>query len=73
MRRYAEETEVPDLPAGRPCENPGKAFLPGAPPESELWVPQDCGKCAPCQARRVIERRSMAQLIGRQVSGIPAR
>ncbi len=38
---------VPSTPGTEPCVNPGKERLPGG----RLWLPVDCGACAPCQAR----------------------
>lgn len=41
-----------DRPSVRPCRNPIKRWL-----SSTLWIPTDCGRCAPCVARAAIERR----------------
>lgn len=37
---------VPETPAGQPCENPGKQYI-----GDGLWFPEDCGLCGPCRAR----------------------
>lgn len=50
---------IPDQPSVLPCENPariplgritGQLFL-----RPDLWIPEDCGACEPCQSRAAIE------------------
>lgn len=43
------ETEPGGL-STRPCERPSRSPLPGS-RHPDLWVPIDCGSCAPCVAR----------------------
>lgn len=39
-----------------PCKNPGhKCLIEGRP---DLWIPEDCGECSTCLARREIDGRS---------------
>lgn len=38
----------------RPCVAPRARRLPGA-TDPLLWVPQDCGRCAPCRARARVQ------------------
>ena len=44
---------VPCAPSTRPCEQPGRHYITLGDPD--MWVPQDCGRCAPCLARRAVE------------------
>lgn len=44
---------VPTRPSTQPCESPGRYTMDAARPD--LWVPVDCGRCAPCRARAQIE------------------
>src|SRR5712691_3973774 len=44
---------VPGKPSTRPCEQPGRAY--SFPNRPDLWIPTDCGRCAPCQARSKVE------------------
>lgn len=53
-----EALETVGLPEGlvsvRSCENPGKNMLRdqyGIVKNPEMWLPEDCGDCAPCLAR----------------------
>jgi hypothetical protein len=57
---------IPDVPSVRPCEAPRKGLLPGD-ATGRIWVPEDCGTCAPCQARRICRTRALirAQLASR--------
>lgn len=43
--------------SAEPCHNHGRQLIPGLP--SRLYLPVDCGKCPPCVARKVIERRQL--------------
>jgi hypothetical protein len=40
---------VPDSDSTRPCESPGRRALDAQ--DERLWLPVDCGLCAPCRAR----------------------
>jgi hypothetical protein len=39
-------------PSAAPCESPGHLVI--YPDRPDLWVPQDCGECPPCRARKII-------------------
>jgi hypothetical protein len=39
-------------PASMPCESPRRLIIEAARPD--LWVPEDCGQCAPCRARAIV-------------------
>jgi hypothetical protein len=41
-------------PSTRPCERPRKRLLDPGTGQLDLWIPLDCGLCAPCQARAAI-------------------
>ena len=41
-------------PAAMPCHNPHHMVIDQSRPD--LWVPEDCGKCEPCQARAAIAK-----------------
>jgi hypothetical protein len=44
------ERGVKALTSALPCESPRhKTVIPGRP---DLWIPVDCGRCAPCLARK---------------------
>lgn len=45
---------VPHRPAAMPCRKPTKLIIDERRPD--LWVPEDCGQCQPCQARLAIDR-----------------
>ncbi len=49
---------VQDTPSVRPCKQPTKHWL-----DRRTWIPLDCGRCAPCVARRAIEE-SVRQSMG---------
>ena len=38
----------------RPCERPRKRLLDPSSGQLDLWIPIDCGSCAPCQARSAV-------------------
>jgi len=46
---------VQDKPSVRPCRRPAKEWL-----TNQLWIPTDCGRCAPCLARAEIVDRVKA-------------
>jgi hypothetical protein len=46
-----------DKPSVRPCRKPFKRWL-----TATLWLPTDCGRCAPCMARHAIELRVALQI-----------
>lgn len=50
-------TGIQDKPSVRPCRKPRRHWL-----TFTLWIPLDCGRCEPCQARSAIERRVAASL-----------
>lgn len=41
---------VPGAPSTRPCARPRRTLL--DPSEPDLWIPEDCGECGSCLARR---------------------
>lgn len=43
---------VPDLPQTKPCEAPTREVIDASRPD--LWLPGDCGICAPCLGRAAI-------------------
>lgn len=43
---------VTDSPSSAPCENP--EHVPSMCGRPDLWIPCDCGQCAPCKARAQI-------------------
>lgn len=43
---------VPGKPSTKPCHQPGHALVVRGRPD--LWVPVDCGDCAPCRARAAV-------------------
>ncbi len=48
------ETE-PGSDSTKPCEHPIRQPFPGEPSDPDLWLPVDCGRCAPCRARAALE------------------
>ncbi len=42
-------------PASMPCANPEHLAI--EPTRSDLWVPNDCGECEPCKARKAIAEK----------------
>lgn len=67
-----EERGMPDLPRGKPCENPGRYIMDARRPD--LWLPEDCQKCPPCLDRASIrtaterEPGAAARLEAKEVS-----
>lgn len=45
---------LPDTPSAQPCANPRKQMISSTRPD--LWIPQDCGACPSCVARRAYEQ-----------------
>lgn len=43
---------VPARASTRPCTSPTRLYLTWS--RRDLWIPEDCGRCAPCQARAAI-------------------
>ena len=42
----------PEPPSVQPCENPAR--VPTSDVNPELWFPEDCGECPPCEARKAL-------------------
>ena len=49
-----EEIGCAGAPSTKPCVNPHRMVISASRPD--LWVPQDCGLCKSCAARRVLTR-----------------
>ena len=49
-----EEIGCAGAPSTKPCVNPHRMVILASRPD--LWVPQDCGLCESCAARRVLTR-----------------
>lgn len=43
-----------ETPTTQPCESPRRALM--DPRRPDLWLPEDCGRCAPCRARALVQR-----------------
>src|SRR5437867_3315156 len=43
---------VPERPSTQPCHAPRRSVP--YPERPDLWIPEDCGVCAPCRARAAI-------------------
>lgn len=52
------ERGTASTPSTRPCENPGRQILGRGTNRQELYIPVDCGACAPCLDR---ERRAAGE------------
>jgi len=43
----------------RPCVKPIRQPFPGEPYDPDLWLPGDCGRCAPCRARARLDAEAV--------------
>ena len=48
------ERGVADVPSTKPCVNPRKEYLTDGRGVAPLYLPMDCGQCAPCRARAAL-------------------